>query len=223
MISASLLERFDLFRTLHPATLSAIAKQAFQREIKAGHTLVIEGLPAEQAYFLVAGGVRVLRMRREGRMQVLARFGPGSPLNVISLLNKDRLNRSSIETLTAATFLVLDASAFERLLQNHPDFSALIMEILAERMALMTDLVANLSLYTVRARLARFLMTLADSNQSAGGWTQEEIASHIGSVRDVVGRLLRAFEAEGLITRERQKITLLDRPTLLREAEQDET
>lgn len=86
----------------------------------------------------------------------------------------------------------------------------------------MTELAANLSLYTVRARLARFLIELADSPQSSEGWTQDEIAAQIGTVRDVVGRLLREFEAENIITRDRQKIRLLNREALIKEAEQED-
>jgi len=86
-------------------------------------------------------------------------------------------------------------------------------------LAKITDLAANLSLYTVRARLAQFLIELADQPQSAGGWTQDEIAAHIGTVRDVVGRLLREFETQGLIDRDRQKIILLNRQGLKDEAQ----
>jgi DNA-binding MarR family transcriptional regulator len=70
--------------------------------------------------------------------------------------------------------------------------------------------------------LAQFLIELADQPQAAGGWTQDEIAAHIGTVRDVVGRLLRDFESKGLISRERQKIFLLDRQGLRKEAEKYE-
>ena len=86
----------------------------------------------------------------------------------------------------------------------------------------MTDLAASLSLYSVRARLAQFLMELAALPETAGGWTQDEIAAHIGTVRDVVGRLLRDFESQGLIRRERQRITLLDRSGLEAIADQRE-
>jgi len=160
-------------------------------------------------------------MSHEGRQQVLARFGPGAPLNIISLLNSDQVNQASIEALTPVKVIVLDAADFDKLLSEHSDFSVLLLKIFAERMAKITDLAASLSLYTVRARLARFLMELADTPMSGGGWTQDEIAAHIGTVRDVVGRLLRDFEAEGLIARDRHQINLLDREKLILEAGQD--
>lgn len=214
MIDQNDVDNLPLFKSLDAKTRLAIAQSAFQRDLPAGQSVVIEGMPAEFGYFILAGHVRVLRMSMDGRVQVMARLGEGSPLNFISLLVDDRLNRATIETLTRVRLLTLDATAFDRLITTYSDFSALLLRSFAQRIAHMSDLAANLSLYTVRARLAQFLMSLADQSPIAGGWTQDEIAAQIGTVRDVVGRLLREFEAEGMISRERQKITLVDREKL---------
>jgi len=219
MINQTELRNIPGFDTLKGETLLAITRRAFEREMQVGHTLVIECMPAEFCYFLITGQVRVLRMSQEGRIQILDRQGPGAPLNIISLLIAERVNRASIETLTPVKVLILDATSFDLLLAEHPDFSRMLLQIFAERIAKITDLAANLSLHTVRARLARFLVALADQPPIAGGWTQDEIAAHVGTVRDVVGRLLREFESEGLIARHRGRITLLDRSSLSKTAD----
>jgi len=219
MIKVNHLEKLNIYSTLNNKTLAAIAKRAFQRRISPGQNLVIEGVIAEACYFILSGQLRVSRMNKDGRMQVLARLGPGAPVNVISLLKDDRINHATVESLSPATILVIPEKDFDYLLKNHPDFSTALLRVFANRMAKMTDLAADLSLYTVRARLAQFLIELADKPQSAGGWTQDEIAAHIGTVRDVVGRLLREFEGQGLIDRQRQQIILLDRQGLMDEVE----
>jgi len=223
MIDRSILTNIKIFSSLGPDTLEAIAHRAFEHQVPAGFSLIIEGMPAAFCYFLLSGEVRVLRMNSAGKVQVLGRFGPPAPLNIISLLKKEQVNQSSIETLTPTSLLVLRAQDFNQLLERHPDFSALLLHIFAERIAEMAELAAGLSLYTVRARLARFLIELASHTPSAGGWTQDEIAGHIGTVRDVVGRLLREFESEGLIKRHQQEIILLDKQGLQLKAHLDET
>ena len=87
----------------------------------------------------------------------------------------------------------------------------LIQQHLASQVRDLTDAVADLALYPVRARLARYLLEHArrDSN-SVKYWTQQEIALHIGSVRDVVGRTLRAFAGKGLIRREGSRLEVTD-------------
>jgi CRP/FNR family transcriptional regulator len=219
MIKTELLENHKFFSRLGSETQSAIAQRAYQRTISPGETLIIEGMEAEACYFILSGQLRVTRMNKDGRIQVLARLGPGAPLNIISLLQKPRTNHASIESLTAATLLVIPSNEFDFLLKTYPDFAASLLNIFAERMANITNLAADLSLNTVRARLAQFLVDLADQPQTAGGWTQDEIAAHIGTVRDVVGRLLREFESRGLISRDRQQIFLLDKQGLMKEAE----
>jgi CRP/FNR family transcriptional regulator len=222
MIKVKLLENFKFISQLEPKTLTEVARRAYELDIPDGQTLFIEGMAAEACYFILKGQLRVSRMNKEGRMQVLARLGPDAPVNIISLLKEDNRNHASVDSLTPVKLVVLGANDFNYLIENHPDFSKVLLKIFAERMAKITDLASDLSLYTVRARLAQFLIELADQPQAAGGWTQDEIAAHIGTVRDVVGRLLRDFESKGLISRERQQIFLLDRQGLRKEAEKYE-
>ena len=210
------------FSILDPETQMAISRRSFFRQLPTGHILVLEGDPAESCYFILDGEARVIRMNPEGRVQVLGRMQAGDPINVISMLTKDKVNRATIETLTTVTVLVLSAVDFDFLTDHYPDFTKLLLEHFAERMSKITNLAADLSLYAVRARLARFLIELADLKPSSSGWTQDEIAAHIGTVRDVVGRLLRDFESDEMIQRRQGQIHLLNRERLIAVAEDRE-
>jgi CRP/FNR family transcriptional regulator len=191
-------------------------QRLYKKKYTAGQTLLVEGMRAEYCFFLSSGVLRVLRMNTEGRIQVLARLSPGAPVNILSLLMPKKISRASVEALSDSEVLLLNAEDLDHLLSHCVDFTIRLLQTFAKRMALMTDLATGLSLLTVRTRLARFLMALADDPNLAGGWTQDEIAAHIGTVRDMVGRLLREFESEGLIRRERQHIILLSREGLSR-------
>ncbi|MBE9471465.1 MAG: winged helix-turn-helix domain-containing protein, partial [Chloroflexi bacterium] len=59
----------------------------------------------------------------------------------------------------------------------------------------------------------------AEADAVTQRWTQGEIAVHLGTVRDMVGRTLRAFADAGLIQMNRQRLVLLDREGLEAEAE----
>jgi len=131
-VDSQSLKKFKLFSSLQPDTLDALAQRAFQRKIQAGHNLVIEGLVAEACYFILSGQLRVSRMNRDGRIQILARLIHGEPVNVISLLKLERINHATVESLTAAAVLVIMASDFDDLLSNYPDFSYLLLRNLAD-------------------------------------------------------------------------------------------
>ena len=213
------LRKISIFASLKPETFNIISQRAFDRTLPEGYTLLIEGMPGEFGYFIISGHARAIRMNRDGRVQVLARLTAGEPINLISLLTSERVNLATVETISPATLLVFAASDFNMLLKTCLDFSNILLKIFAERIARMTDLASGLSLLTVKSRLAKFLIDLADFPQSNSGWTQDEIATHIGTVRDMVGRLLREFEAQGLIRRDRQQIFLLNKEALQKFAE----
>jgi CRP/FNR family transcriptional regulator len=99
-------------------------------------------------------------------------------------------------------------------MDDYPQFSINLMKKLALRMNSVNTLTSELALKDVRSRLAGFLIQQADGRGTLPWLTQDEIGSLIGSVRDVVGRLLRDFEVIGLIKKERHQLVLLDRPGL---------
>ena len=220
MIQLEDLNKIPILSTFEEKTQNAFVERAFRRKLHAGATLLFEGDPADACYFIASGHFRVLHMNPEGRIQVLARLTPGSPINLISLLNQEKVNLGTVEALTTANVLVLSAYDFEFLLSHFQDFSKTLLFVFAERLKNLTQLAAGLSLYTVKARLARFLMGLADTPQISENWTQDEIAAQIGTVRDVVGRLLREFENQELIKRDRHQILLLERKGLTEIANQ---
>ncbi len=109
---------------------------------------------------------------------------------------------------------------FSDSLERLPEFSRAVADYLAQRLARMVNLVENLSLLSVRQRMAVFLIKQADGKERR--WTQDEMARRLGSVRDVVGRTLRKLANEGLIRFERQRILLLDRAALQKIADGEE-
>ena len=96
-----------------------------------------------------------------------------------------------------------------------------LIESLARRARHLVGLVQDLSMRNVRGRLARLLLEQA---QSAGDesiprmLTQEEMASHLGTVREVVGRALRGLASNGIIQFDRHRIVILDAERLAEEA-----
>ncbi|QRN83300.1 Crp/Fnr family transcriptional regulator [Chloroflexota bacterium] len=214
------LDNFPLFRQLSPETQRAIEARLIPRHISCGEILLIEKEPAEYGYFIRSGILRTIRTNSEGRIQVLARFSRPEPVNIISLLSNPQHNRATIDALSDVDLYAVSAADFDYLITKYPDFSTRLLKQLAGRIGNLTDKITNLSLFPVRTRLARFLLQLADSlHPNANGWTQDEIAAEIGTTRDIVGRILREFEQENLITKDHSEILLLDKTKLYQIAE----
>ena len=96
-----------------------------------------------------------------------------------------------------------------------------VMANMADRIAYLAELVADLSLHTVDVRLARLLLeSAADGTLERQAWlTQAELAARLGTVPDVLSRALRILADDGLIRFDRRQIIILDRPSLLQRAQ----
>ncbi|MEE8389446.1 MAG: Crp/Fnr family transcriptional regulator [Anaerolineae bacterium] len=228
-ITAHALRHISLFVDLSDDTLVRVARAAYTRTYASGETVIFEGDPCETVYFIVEGQVRVYRLSPGGREQVLARLGPGKTFNTVPPFQRggQGVNHATVEALTPLTLYAVTSDDFRRLVAECPELALTILQDFADRLDHLTNLVEDLSLRTVRGRLARFLLEHAsttDGTSALNGstdagavtrhWTQEEIAAYLGTVRDMVGRTLRAFANAGLVRMDRQRIVLLDREGL---------
>ncbi len=217
--TAQALRRISFFAGLSDETLARVASVAIHRTYAPGETVILEGDPCQAAYFVAQGQVRVYRLSPAGREQVLVRLGPGQAFNTVPPFKPHGVNHATVEALMPITLYAISCDDLHRLVMECPELALAILRDFAGRLDHLTNLVEDLSLRTVRGRLARFLLEQAEADEIARRWTQEEIAVHLGTVRDMVGRTLRAFADAGLVRMERQRIMLLDREGLETEAQ----
>ena len=210
--------RIPVFADLSDEALARVASVAVRRVYASGETIIIEGDPCQAAYFIAEGQVRVYRLSLGGREQVLVRLGPGQTFNTVPPFRPRGVNHANVEAATETTLYAIVSDDFGRLVGECPNLALSILQDFAGRLDHLTNLVEDLSLRTVRGRLARFLLEHAEASQVTLRWTQDEIAAHLGTVRDMVGRTLRAFADAGLVRMDRQRIVLLDREGLEAEA-----
>jgi len=216
-ITAQTLRQLPLFAGLGDDALLEIAPYIHERTFSPGQMIISEGEPCQVVYFVVRGVVRVHRLSLEGREHVLAYLGPGEFFNIVPVLDGG-LNPATVDALTEATLYTISCRRFRRIVREYHEVALPILERLAVRVRHLGDMAEGLALHTVSTRLARFLLAQAEDRQPSHHWTQEEIAVNIGTVREMVGRTLRAFAVAGLIRRERGQIMVVDREGLEREA-----
>jgi CRP/FNR family cyclic AMP-dependent transcriptional regulator len=208
------LSHLPSFSDLSAADLKKIASTGIHKTLPPGEIVLHEGDESESAYFVLSGKLEVFRLALSGREQVLASLSAGQGFNTAPFFLEEKHNPASVRTIEKAEVMAIPANQFLALLSEIPDFNRLVMRDYSERLKQLTNKVEDLGLYSVRARLVRFILEQADQKEIPSRWTQDEIASHIGTVRDVVGRSLRNLEQEGLIQMQRQRIHLLDRAGL---------
>jgi len=217
MTTVKTLSQLPFFARLSDEALREIAPYVHERTFSPGQVVIWEGEPCQAVYFVARGLVRTRRMSPEGREQVLAYLGPGESINLVSALDGGP-NLATVDAVTETMLYTIACQDCHRILREHHEMALAVVEHLTAEVRRLNDMVESLALHTVRSRLARFLLAYAEGLNAPRRWTQEEIAVHIGTVREMVGRTLRAFADEGLIRRERGRIVVVNREKLEREA-----
>jgi CRP/FNR family cyclic AMP-dependent transcriptional regulator len=209
---ALLLADIPAFAGLDERGLARVAAVAHRENLERGAFLFYEGEPCRAVHWILRGRVRVSKVSPEGREQVLALLRPGEGLNLVPALDGGP-NPASAQALTAVEVCAFARDDFLYLITEVPQIAHNILADFAGKLRTLVGLVEDLSFRTVGARLARFLLTQGEAIPGRH-WTQEEIATYLGTVREMVGRVLRTWQEEGVVRVERGQVVILDRAVL---------
>jgi len=212
-----------LLNELSYEQLQLVIQRSNERSYESDDAIIWQGDPCEAVFCVISGEIEIFRLSPGGREQILDRMHTGQWFNLVPALLPDGKNQANVRALTDCQLLVITKYDFNRLIEEIPVFGISVTRYFAQRLANMTDLLESISLYSVRQRLARFLIDQADQRGGAFvRWTQTDIANRLGTVRDVIGRALRRMSDEGMLRVEREKILLLDREKLEKAAAGEE-
>jgi CRP/FNR family transcriptional regulator len=211
----SLLRAVPYFRALDDNALAAVGREVVERHYQAGEIIFLEGEPVAGLHLVVEGLGKVYRLSEGGREHVLTTLRPGDSCNEVPVVDGGP-NPANFAALENSTVWVISEESLTRLRRQYPALNEMIIKNLAMRCRQLVQRVYNLSFLSVTGRLAAFL--LQQSEQEGGSlrrqWTQDEIAAHLGTVREMVGRAFRELQEAELISIDRHRIEILDREGL---------
>lgn len=217
MEKVAALRRTKLFGELSEAELARIASLAIEKRFAAGTMLFLAGEPANGLFIVVSGKIRAFQQNAEGREQVMHVDTAGATIGDVPVFDDGPYPASAIaEEDTEVLFI--RKQDIRRFCLEHPHFALKALKLMAERVRKHAGLVKVLSLHEVGQRLALFLIAEADKSTTVAhglvtfrlGLSNHEIATRIGSVRDVVSRALARLQQEGLIAVKKREITITD-------------
>ena len=199
-----------------------LAEHAIRQKVSPEQIVLLEGESTQAIFVVESGGLKAVQMSPTGREQVLHFIEAGETFNEISVLT-GRKNPISVIALEESVLWKIEQSAVWQMIEQHPETAKIVIQHLARRFEMLLDIIEDLSLRTIEARLANFLLENATDNamERARWATQAALANRLGTVPDVLHRALQTLVKEELILVERRKITILDRDGLLSRSELD--
>ena len=210
--SASLVALYPALTGLPAAQLAQIAHPGAVMQLPAGAQVFAERQPCNGFPLLLAGSIKVVKSAASGREMLLYRVEPGGSCIITSscLLGHSDYNARGVAE-SPLTLLVLPLPLFSRLMAEHAPFRDFVFHLFAERIAELMQLVEEVAFARLDQRLAKLLLAKPEDHLNV---THQQLAEELGSVREIVSRLLKGFAAQGLVTLGREQVTLLDRPGL---------
>jgi CRP/FNR family transcriptional regulator len=217
------LRSISYFESLTGDEARRFAAELSARTYGPRETIVAEDEPSRGFYFLRSGKARIFRTGTDGREQTFRLVEPGDTFGEVPVFDGQPAP-ATVETLEPSEVVFLPAPVFLQLLQRQPTVATAVLRHFARRLRSFTELVEQISLQTVQSRLARYLYQLAreEGVPSPEGTvvpreiTQQDLASLVGSVREVVSRTLRVMEEDGIVEVRRREIVIRDLPALQR-------
>jgi CRP/FNR family cyclic AMP-dependent transcriptional regulator len=218
---SEVLRSVPLFAGLSPQELGGIADRALERRYAPGEVLFHEGDPCHGFFLLGQGRVKIFKTAPSGREVMLAVESAPSSVAEVPLFDGGPYP-ATVSALDEVTAYLVSKQDFRQLCRQQPDVALKVLAVVGQRLRQLVGVVEAVTFGSVRQRLAR---TLLEFGQVAGGRsfalpeTHQELASRLGTVREVVSRNLGRFQAEGLIRLGKKEVTILDPDGLTREAE----
>lgn len=186
-----------------------------QRSYTTGQVICLEGEPAEYIYLLEKGWVKFVHIALDGREQAALFLHDGELFGDEAVFGRVAYPVTGI-ALEKVTVWAIENTILIGLTRRYPALALACLEHLGTRVLYYIQLVEDLGLRSVQARIAHTLLNHAELRDGClivprRSWTTlDEMAARLGTVRDVLSRSLNMLASEGILRLERSRIVILD-------------
>lgn len=220
-----LLRQTALFRDLDASILDFLALGSVEKRLARDEILFLAGEQATGLYVIAEGSVRAFRTGGDGREQVIHVEKAVTTIAEVPVFD-DGVYPSTVAAEEASRVLFIAKEKIRAACLKHPHLAIAAARLFAMRLRNCAELVESLSLREVGQRLAEFLLDQATKNGKPSDHgvtfrqelTHNQLAARIGTVREVVSRVMLRLQQQGLLETKGRLITIPDRPALERYA-----
>lgn len=211
-----ILRRVGIFADLSPTELQFLAERAVPRDYAPGELIFSEGEICAGLFIVERGHVRIFKSSPSGREQVLSVEGPGGSIAELPVFDGGNYPAST-SAVDEARLYFISKQDFYSLCLVHPKVALKVLKVVGARLRRLVGIIEELSFTSVRSRLIANLLRLAAKGKKSPAGVEvqlpasnQELASQIGTVRELVSRNLSRLQAEGLIHMDGKTLVIPD-------------
>lgn len=222
---SAFLSQTMLFGGLPEAQLDKLAAIAIPQSYPRADNLFQQGESGHGFFIVQSGRVKVFKLSKEGREQILHIFGEFDHFAEVPALDGQPYPASAT-AIEATTVLFFPRQPFLQLLEQQPDLAINVLKSFARHLRRFSNLVDTLTLREVPARLASYLLQLSQQASAAETITLDlskgQLAARLGTIPETLSRVFAKLKRQGLLNVQGRHIQLLDLERLKALADQQD-
>jgi len=206
-----LFRAYPVLKELPAPLLGTVEEEAKPVRSRAGETLFGDGNPCAHYPMLIEGIVRVSKSSPDGREILLYRLNPGEScvITVVALLGETSYPAVGMAE-TEISLFGIPRIVFQEMVLKSPAFRLFVFNSLSQRLGHLMAVIDDVAFRRVDQRLAWQLLLHRQPITA----THQMLADELGTTREVVSRILEAFQESGMLRLGRKRIEILDRNAL---------
>ena len=215
------LSEISLFAALSEGELQGLAQRAVERRFATDEMLFWEGEDCAGIFLIIEGSVKIFRSSPGGREVMLSIETAPATVAELPLFDGGPYP-ASVRVVEPVVALFVNKIDFQQFCRQYPDVALKVLAVVGRRLRHLVGLVESMTFGSVTQRLAKMLL---ETSKEVGAdvfdlpSTHQELASRLGTVREVVSRNLGRFRAQGLIKVQDRQVEIINRAGLQQEAE----
>ena len=209
-----LISTIPLFNGLPDEQLDAIRQIAVEKRYNKGQTIFSEGDKTTGFFVIVEGRVKIYKVSSEGKEQILHIFEAGQSFGEVTVFTGQQMPANA-QALAKTRLLLFARAEFVDLVTSNSSLAMNLLGIMSKKLRQFAAQIENLSLKEIPARLASYLIYLAEEQGTEDAVTlnvsKGQLASFLGTIPETLSRIFAKLSGQNLIRVEGPKIMLLDR------------
>ena len=210
------LEHFESFRGLSAQGKDLLAQGAVRRKCDRSAIALMKGQAVSGAYVVLSGRLRVFTLAPNGTEATLYFIDPGETcVLALNCLFNDLLYPAWVQAEESTAISLIPGAVYRKLFERETVIQNMTVHALSSVVFRLMSELEQIHSTHHKQRLANFILLHA-SSCGLLQMTQQQLAHHLGTTREVIARLLQEFVANGLVRTQRGALLILDPAELQR-------
>jgi CRP-like cAMP-binding protein len=217
-------KKVPIFSFLSDEELKKIVDMTGHKSYKKGDLLCSEGEKSDTLFIINEGGVKISKLTKDGKEQIVHIFTSGDFFGELSLFSNNETYNFDVYAISDLKICTLTKRNMDEILMNNPEISLKLLQVITKRLTQTENLAQNLATNDAEIRIAYMLLEFAEKYgvptdqglQVKLPINREEMANYVGVTRETISRKLGIFEELGIINLKGNKLLIIKQLDILK-------